>query len=320
MDLKRIEYIDIAKGIGIILVVIGHTINGFSLPGMWIWSFHMPLFFIISGLCFDATRNRLFLPFVIKKLRTLLFPLLVFSILMVLLKSLIFPETFKLSILKHNFPDVAYWFVLILFLSEILFFCINKIGNRHYCMALLFISLFMGQILYINNISFSYSLGSVFVCTFFYGFANIFRRTIFLFLNKVETNYKNIIASAILLFIPMVSVYFVNNTIDLRLNRIPEPIAYHILIAFVGGGSILLLSKLLSKVDFIKDVMIYIGKNSLIILLLHMFYISLSTEFISPLISSRMLYKIIELCFTGILLFLSINVINNRMKWVIGKF
>ncbi len=47
METKRIDYFDIAKGIGIIAVVIGHmdltTLNKF------IFSFHMPLFFLISG-------------------------------------------------------------------------------------------------------------------------------------------------------------------------------------------------------------------------------------------------------------------------------
>ena len=39
---------DVIKGIGIILMVIGHTC-GQPLYN-WIYSFHMPLFFIISGL------------------------------------------------------------------------------------------------------------------------------------------------------------------------------------------------------------------------------------------------------------------------------
>jgi fucose 4-O-acetylase-like acetyltransferase len=51
---KRVGYIDIAKGIGIILVVMGH--NDFSLISPFvhkmIYSFHMPMFFFMSGLFF----------------------------------------------------------------------------------------------------------------------------------------------------------------------------------------------------------------------------------------------------------------------------
>src|SRR5215211_396662 len=48
---KRIEYLDIAKGIGILLVVLGH--NDFEVISLFIqrliYSFHMPLFFFLSG-------------------------------------------------------------------------------------------------------------------------------------------------------------------------------------------------------------------------------------------------------------------------------
>ena len=45
---NRIKWVDIAKGIGIILVIVGHTIAlEYSAP---IYTFHMPLFFFLSGL------------------------------------------------------------------------------------------------------------------------------------------------------------------------------------------------------------------------------------------------------------------------------
>jgi fucose 4-O-acetylase-like acetyltransferase len=46
---KRIEWIDIAKGITIILMIIGHTVEFGSEVRNFIFSFHMPLFFILSG-------------------------------------------------------------------------------------------------------------------------------------------------------------------------------------------------------------------------------------------------------------------------------
>src|SRR5512141_1578919 len=51
---KRVPYVDIAKGIGIILVVMGH--NDFALISPFahklIYSFHMPMFFFMSGMFF----------------------------------------------------------------------------------------------------------------------------------------------------------------------------------------------------------------------------------------------------------------------------
>ena len=54
---KRIEYLDIARGIGIFLVVLGHC---YSLPEwMWhlIYSVHMPLFFVLSGYVFKPAQS-----------------------------------------------------------------------------------------------------------------------------------------------------------------------------------------------------------------------------------------------------------------------
>lgn len=51
----RLVYIDIAKGIAIILVVIGHLLQ-YNFSGTykhilfnWIYSFHMPVFMMLSG-------------------------------------------------------------------------------------------------------------------------------------------------------------------------------------------------------------------------------------------------------------------------------
>ena len=44
---KRIEALDIAKGIGIILVIIGHMSSSYLRD--WIYSFHMPLFLLFPA-------------------------------------------------------------------------------------------------------------------------------------------------------------------------------------------------------------------------------------------------------------------------------
>ncbi len=69
--------IDVAKGIGIILVVIGHT--NLPLVAMnLIYAFHVPLFFVLSGMVFNMNKNltELF----INKFKTLLVPYYFFGI------------------------------------------------------------------------------------------------------------------------------------------------------------------------------------------------------------------------------------------------
>lgn len=49
---KRINYFDIAKGLGILLMIIGHMPIKNEYLKNFIFCFHMPLFFIISGYFF----------------------------------------------------------------------------------------------------------------------------------------------------------------------------------------------------------------------------------------------------------------------------
>ena len=48
---QRISWIDVTKGIAIYLVILGHSLIGLKVND-YIFAFHMPLFFIASGLLF----------------------------------------------------------------------------------------------------------------------------------------------------------------------------------------------------------------------------------------------------------------------------
>lgn len=52
----RVEWIDSLKGIGIILVIIGHCTGHTELLFSYIYSFHMPLFFFAAGFLLDRQR------------------------------------------------------------------------------------------------------------------------------------------------------------------------------------------------------------------------------------------------------------------------
>lgn len=57
MGKKRIEWIDNAKGVAIILVILGHVLPD-GLFHKIIYSFHMPLFFILSGMFLIRSTNK----------------------------------------------------------------------------------------------------------------------------------------------------------------------------------------------------------------------------------------------------------------------
>ena len=134
MTSKRISYIDMAKGIGIILVVAGHT--GFLSDTLlnWIMSFHMPLFFILSGMLLSHTNadRQNMSAFLKKKARTILVPYFSFSVLSILFSAILDTGSFA-SYLPNALVQTftlygisVLWFLPALFLGETVFLFIRK--------------------------------------------------------------------------------------------------------------------------------------------------------------------------------------------------
>lgn len=78
---QRIIYIDILKVVAIFFVTWGHTLSQFGthtqIVGMesnWIYSFHMPLFAVLSGMCFSSLTDCKLWKHIGKKIKALLIP------------------------------------------------------------------------------------------------------------------------------------------------------------------------------------------------------------------------------------------------------
>lgn len=71
MKQSRLDYMDLAKGIGILAVILGHVYKN-TVFGTLLYSFHLPLFFLISGYFFHYIPD--FWVFLKKKLRNYLIP------------------------------------------------------------------------------------------------------------------------------------------------------------------------------------------------------------------------------------------------------
>ena len=90
--MKKVVSIDIARAIGIILVVTGHYFpdgspNWYVCMREWIYSFHMPLFMFISGYVYELTkREETYLNFLGRKAKRLLIPYLIVSTIIISIK------------------------------------------------------------------------------------------------------------------------------------------------------------------------------------------------------------------------------------------
>lgn len=77
MNQKRLEYVDVAKAFGIILIVLGHVLKN-GIFRQVIFSFHVPMFFFISGITFHAKKK--VAAFLANKAKRILVPYFCFSI------------------------------------------------------------------------------------------------------------------------------------------------------------------------------------------------------------------------------------------------
>lgn len=134
---NRVYWIDYAKGIGIFLVVLGHVCRGLTGSSIlnqllaesidkWIYAFHMPIFFFLSGLLIQRSVSKSLKDFVIDKLETIAYPYFVWSIIQGVLVSTAFHYT-NSSILLTDLWQIIYqpififWFLYVLFIVTILY-------------------------------------------------------------------------------------------------------------------------------------------------------------------------------------------------------
>lgn len=117
---QRLEYIDIMRGIAILLVVFEHCIGSLKEPfAGFILSFHMPLFFFISGACLKNGGGKNVL---VKKVKTILLPQVTLGVTCIA-TTILFDVCLKRSL---DFSDVNYiaafdnWFLPTLFLMDMI--------------------------------------------------------------------------------------------------------------------------------------------------------------------------------------------------------
>ena len=135
---KRDRSLDILRGIGIFLMVFDHVGWG-SIIHTYIQSFHMPLFFIVSGYLW---KNEDLKSVVKKRIKTLIVPYVVFAALFMLLERLpVFNCISSLSnsvraVLMYptdmdNMPIApALWFLPCMFLSSAIYSLISQLDFK----------------------------------------------------------------------------------------------------------------------------------------------------------------------------------------------
>lgn len=102
MSKKRIEYLDVARGLAMISVLLGHL--GIYSINRVIFTYHLPIFFFITGYFFSTKSS--IKKFVLKKMKTLLVPYYVTSAMIILV--IIFRDSFTNGDAVGNVKQMLY--------------------------------------------------------------------------------------------------------------------------------------------------------------------------------------------------------------------
>jgi acyltransferase len=165
----RIAWVDHAKALGILLVVLGHTAGLPDFAMKLIYSFHMPLFFFLSGSLLKETYLQLPLTGYLKRLwRTLLLPYIGFWVLSYLYwlatHSLVLdPSKYAgltffdlLSGFLHGTGDLSHtlyiinvdlWFFTCLFSTALFFYLIRRVTAGKWLVGILALLGILGPLL-----------------------------------------------------------------------------------------------------------------------------------------------------------------------------
>lgn len=289
---KRIEWIDIMKGIGIVLVVIGHVVSVSVEEDRYIFQtiylFHMPLFFYISGYTYKKSDIKVY---TIKKTYQLLIPYFSLLILFLPVSIYIFPHetdiftsnTISESLIKYfagrtilNRVTGVLWFLPVLYFTSVVYNIICKFFSFTLTNIIVIVFLILS---YYNSLY--YSSSYIWLPLYFH----LILATIpFFHIGHLFNKYSikiNIYILGILLLIPILGIIYspnnINNIVDCFYGiPIFTFICSIIMIIFVQNLSILI-----SRLKVFTSFFSLLGRASLIIMAFHFIFILTAEKFIS---------------------------------------
>jgi len=304
MSQRRLDYLDMAKGIGIFFVVLGHIEFIQENTLRWIFSFHMPLFFVIGGMLSFIKREdeRSAKEILLKKARGILIPYLSFSLILLTMAAtgyFLQPGSVTVEGLSRQLVDSVtgyglhiLWFLPAYFLASSGFVLLSKYqkpGIRNgivlgWAVLALYLSRYWGLDQYVTM---EYTLWEFAVWDFVIVLLRALLAGPFVLLGwylacwlpKIPGNIQKGLS---LLWIPGSLLALGTEVFDLHYLHV-EPL--HYLTAVLSCTGLLCLMKSLPG----SRVLSYLGRNSLVIMCTHaslyvIYYVSLGMFFVKKFI------------------------------------
>lgn len=325
---KRIEDIDILKGIAILLMILDHCFGwgqGIFLHSV-IQSFHMPLFFIVGGYLWKTKGNCI--EFIRHKIRTILVPhfnfAVIYSFVFVCLLALhkmnaggaksilalfVFPTRLDLTMFASPL-----WFLQAFFLTEIAFTIIKEKYEENYGWIILIIT--MLGIIYSKMFSFMlpfaiepFSTGILF---FYIGFKLKNVKII-----KIEEKKCWLMIPLIVIWLVLV---YLNGCVDMRSARYYNPILY-ICNGVLGTIIFWNISSLISRYFYLLNVMFrHFSTYSITYLCTHYIFVFYGKGFLHDNLDlPDTVMKIILFICVILICWILNRIIMKYIPWIVGK-
>ncbi len=329
---------NVAKAFAICLIVLGHSFPEDSTSPIraFVYLFHVPLFFIISGFFFkdhylSAPKN-----FILGRLRRLWIPFLLWSVPFILLHNIFFrleiystEVTFRgATVPYYSIADTfvrlakliffqeseqllgGFWFLPCLFFTAIIFFVFSFISNKlkkSYVLPILCVLGFiLGNFMFYNNVNFPlipYDFRLFLITTLLFLVGFLYKKYEYL----VPINLSISLFSLLLLILVLKIGSYKIDSINSTVGYLPKAILYLVFTPILGTYITLYLSKMISRYK-IADFFDYIGRNTITILALHF----LSFKLVSFLIVYSENLNLFEIA--------SFPVIPNHDGWFLAYF
>lgn len=272
--------INIAKGIAISSMVIGHAISHETYLSMFIYKWHMPLFFFVSRFFFKYNKYT-FKDFLIRKIKTLYMPFIIWSLLILSLHNLLVKihidslpyyglQEFKMLTYRIIFELKQYepllgtfWFLIQLLIVNILsyiFFSFLKYIKESIHLTAKFFILFL-------SLSFSILSNKYDICIYYnINYITFLALAFFITGNILKSFHligkRQLIYSTLIL---LISKWSFKEMINLSYNEI----IFYYLIGICGIIIIYNLSIILTNTRFVGNIFSYMGQRSISIMILH---------------------------------------------------
>lgn len=268
---KRIEFIDLAKGVCILLVVLGHCGVDFAIPGFVMM--RMPLYFILSGLFFKDYGGLLDLT--IKKINKIFIPFLFFYVI-AYIPFYIF-EAYKPGLIisdargifdvfnNRQFFNGPIWFLLTLFWVNIIFCIISLNIKREYARGMVTVLIGLcGITLGRYDIFLPCFLDVAMTALPYFYMGYILKKTPLLFPNKYDRyNFLIVIIGYLVTFI--ISTRSEKTYMSFHYNHMFGNILLNYIGSFTCVVSVLMLCKMIKHLPIVS----FCGRYSIILLCLH---------------------------------------------------